>query len=168
MLSSGIVYSIHPNLFFNTFWRGRILSIKCIKCGLGYYTIVLFRRLFIPDLSSYDTTFQIIICEKVKMDTNMEMNEPENKRNLETRKVDDVTTANQEKKTEEIQETDSKGHGDVGLKTEGVTGIEGKKRHLVKDAKLFPRIFTMFMFRLGSGMYLNILTRTSGAIAPSF
>ena len=98
----------------------------------------------------------------------MEMNEPENKRNLETRKVDDVTTANQEKKTEEIQETDSKGHGDVGLKTEGVTGIEGKKRHLVKDAKLFPRIFTMFMFRLGSGMYLNILTRTSGAIAPSF
>ena len=32
--------------------------------------------------------------------------------------------------------------------------MEGKKRHLLKDAKLFPMFFTMFRFRLIAGIHL--------------
>ena len=43
---------------------------------------------------------------------------------------------------------------DAGEPKDGdkVEVMEGKKRHLLKDAKLFPMFFTMFGFRLFAGI----------------
>ena len=43
---------------------------------------------------------------------------------------------------------------DAGEPKDGdkVEVMEGKKRHLLKDAKLFPMFFTMFAFRLFGGI----------------
>ena len=41
-----------------------------------------------------------------------------------------------------------------GGDSDKVEVMEGKKRHLLKDAKLFPMFFTMFGFRLIAGIHL--------------
>ena len=62
-------------------------------------------------------------------------------------RADDETKAEQDILEKEPSNTDA---GEANGGDEGEV-MAGKKRHLVKDATLFPMFFTMFGFRLVAG-----------------
>ena len=62
-------------------------------------------------------------------------------------RADDGTKAEQDIQEKEPSNTDT---GEVNRGDKGEV-MAGKKRHLVKDATLFPMFFTIFGFRLVAG-----------------
>ena len=60
------------------------------------------------------------------------------------------TTAKQGEEEPQEKETNDKDAGEDDVRLEGEV-MAGKKRHLIKEATLFPRFFIMFGFRMVAG-----------------
>ena len=77
----------------------------------------------------------------------------------------DATPAKIQSKESGVDEEEPSGEAKDGDKGKGEE-IAGKKRHLIKDAKLFPMFFTMFGFRLVAAIVmlpLGVMLLVSGS-----